>query len=234
MTDEIFKILVEGFSSFLFNLLLVVTLSIIIWKEQERVARFLDKLGIKGVGVSAQGLKFERFEQQVEAAYVKQELGRPSESDKRRIRNIREHLAPVASGRRLLWVDDAPAGNERERSAFVDMQIDVQSCRSTTEAIRELKDPEQHFDVIISDWHRPSDDKPDQPAGIGLLEALRKGGLETPLVFYHGKVTQTELAQRRQLARHAGAIGTTGSPGELLAWTVAELVKAAMDEQSTY
>jgi hypothetical protein len=49
------------------------------------------------------------------------------------------------------------------------------------------------------------------------------------MVFYHGKVTQEELAKRRHLARSAGAIGTTGSPGELLAWTVAELVKAVME-----
>src|SRR5690242_744505 len=109
MADNILKILVEGVSSFFFNVLLVVTVSIIVWKNHEKVAKFLDKLGIKRVGLSAEGLEFERFEKRLEEAYAKQELGPPSENDKRRIRNIKQHLAPIVSGRRLLWVDDKPA-----------------------------------------------------------------------------------------------------------------------------
>ncbi len=95
-----------------------------------------------------------------------------------------------------------------------------------------IRNPLPHI-LCVYDWHRPNDDKTKQPAGIGLIEALRKCGIKAPLVFYHGKVTQEELAQRRQIARSAGAIGTTGSPGELLAWAVAELVRAAMGDQTT-
>ena len=88
------------------------------------------------------------------------------------------------------------------------------------------------YDVVISDWRRPHDDKPDEPAGIGLLHELQDHKIQVPVVFYHGKVGQEELANRRKLALSNGAIGTTGSPGELLEMTAGALVQGAMRSEA--
>jgi len=230
--DEFLKVVVEGGTAFVFNILLIVSVAGFAWWRRKHVTAFLDDLRIKSFGVSTEGLQVERFEDKVKRAYVKQNLGPPSEDDKVRIKNIRRKLAPLIAGRRLLWVDDNPVGNTEERAAFVDMRVDVQASRSTAEALRELQDPGNVFDVVISDWRRPHDDKPDEPAGIGLLHELQDHKIQVPVVFYHGKVSQEELANRRKLALSNGAIGTTGSPGELLEMTAGALVQGAMRSEA--
>jgi hypothetical protein len=53
--------------------------------------------------------------------------------------------------------------------------------------------------------------------------------LEQRVIYYHGIVDADELHRRRRDAREAGAIGATGSPGELLRWTLIELARVALD-----
>jgi hypothetical protein len=40
------------------------------------------------------------------------------------------------------------------------------------------------------------------------------------------------LANRRCQALEAGAVGTTGSPGELIRWTLVELARVVLDNPS--
>jgi len=226
---------IEHVISFLSNLFLILLLIWLAWWRRSQVSYFLDTIGVKSVGFSTEGVTLERFEERVSRAYVKQGLGPPSENDKRKIRNIRQYLAPIVAGRRILWVDDKPTGNKDERAAFVEMQIDVQSCRSTEEALRELGEKEGGFELVISDWNRPSSSSIPLPEGLRLLKEMREKEITIPVIFYHGGVEPDELTKRRKAASERGAIGTTGSPGELLQWTVAELVRNAVrDEQASF
>jgi hypothetical protein len=58
---------------------------------------------------------------------------------------------------------------------------------------------------------------------------MRDSGLEQRVIFYHGLVAPEELAKRRRDALQAGAVGATGSPGELFRWTLIELARIAVD-----
>jgi CheY-like chemotaxis protein len=226
------KSISEGLVGLAVNLIFVLALSSLAWHYRSYILEFLNKMNIKSVGVSPEGgITLERFEAQVTHAYIKQELGPPSPNDLERARQIRAHLAPIVAGQRVLWVDDRPFGNEDERALFVGMNIDVQSCRSTSAALVELREARKPYGVVISDWRRPEEDSEANPAGIILLRALRDAGVQIPVAIYHGKVEQQELARRRKLAAQYGAIGTTGSPGELMSFVVPELVKTALNGQ---
>jgi CheY-like chemotaxis protein len=104
----------------------------------------------------------------------------------------------------------------------------VQAARTTDEALRELGDSAQRFDLVLSDWQRPND-AASAPAGLQLLKRMRDSGLEQRVIFYHGLVAPEELAKRRRDALQAGAVGATGSPGELFRWTLIELARIAVD-----
>src|SRR5690606_34562704 len=132
----------------------------------------------------------------------KQGLGPPSVNDLERARRIREHLAPIVAGQRVLWVDDQPSNNDTERATLVEMKVDVQACRSTDEAIAEIEQAEIPFCAVISDWHRHAEDSQCNPAGLQLLRRMReKSGkvergnerFKLPVVFYHGLVSMDEL-----------------------------------------
>jgi CheY-like chemotaxis protein len=212
----------------------IVTLAVIVlalgllWLARARLRQLVREVGIQRV--SGFGFDVEFAEQRTVAAYKKQKLPRPSEDDLAAVRDAVSYLAPLAAGSRVLWVDDEPANNELERSTFVSWEIDVQSERTTEDGIRELSDPEQRFDLVISDWRRAGDE-PGDPAGLDLLRRL--DGLRAThvprVIFYHGLVGDEELLARRRLAKDAGALGATGSPGELLRWTLAELARIAID-----
>jgi hypothetical protein len=77
---------------------------------------------------------------------------------------------------------------------------------------------------------------------LGLLRLLQEirscaGSFQAvPVIFYHGIVRDgSELMRRRELAHAQGATGATGataSPGELLRWTMAELVRDTLLDES--
>jgi CheY-like chemotaxis protein len=205
-----------------------------LWLVRGRLAQFVRQLGLQKV--SAFGVDLQFVEQQTTQAYKNQGLPPPSPEDKAAIRDAIEVLAPLVARTLILWVDDIPGNNVVERSTFLSWQVGVQTARTSEEGLQELKDDQQSFDLVISDWSRPSDDgggdsdgggDDGEPAGLLLLKGMRDLELERPprVIFYHGVVDSKELARRRQLAHEAGAVGTTGSPGELFRWALIELAR---------
>ena len=212
----------------------VVTLAVIVigvvllWLARGALAQLIGQLGVQRV--SAVGFDVEFTEQRAAEAYEKQGLGPPSEDDRTAIRDAARYLVPLVAQSRILWVDDNPAGNRLERSTMLSWEVDVQAERSTEEALRELKDARQSFDLIISDWRRPGDTD-EEPAGPALAQVVADLELEARprVVFYHGLVEPAELARRRRVAEELRAVGATGSPGELFRWCLIELTRVALD-----
>ena len=227
---EIAKIVLTPLSNSLSVFLLVVVLAWIIWnfvrQNSNQIIALLRNLNIRSIGV---GEFFTlEFEQSISDAYVKQDLGLPSVNDKREIRDVVEHLAPLVEGKRILWVDDHPENNHQEQAIFTKFKINVQSVRTSALAQQELLARPNYYDLMISDWNRDPQQDPNKAEGLRFLEEIRADGIEIPVIFYHGIVDEQELNQRRSLAKQARAIGTTGSPGELLKWTMAGLVSKSL------
>lgn len=228
--------LLDQFFSFGFNIALVLVIFILAYWGRDPLRRLLDDLGIKKVGISSEGLTLDRFEKQMAQVYEERLKKPASLNDRLRIRNIRRYLAPIVSGRRVLWVDDNHTGNVQEHRAFLDMSIEVQDCRSTDEAMRMLIEDVRGFDLVISDWTRPKEKTKESSAGLELLKRMREDPrISLPVIFYHGLVDEKELENRRSQSKEKGGGGTTGSPGQLLQWTIAELVHAALyDEKAEF
>ena len=106
----------------------------------------------------------------------------------------------------ILWVDDNPRNNVRERNAMTTLGMHVVISLSTDEALELLS--RTRFDVVISDMGRQDD----KTAGYTLLDAMRSRGDPTPFVIYAG----SDAAEHREEARKRGALGSTNRPSELL------------------
>ena len=212
----------------LMTLIVIVIGAVLLWLVRGAVAQLIRQLGVRRV--SAAGFDVEFTEQRAAEAYTKQGLGPPSENDRRAIRDAARYLVPLVAQSRILWVDNNPGGNELERSTMLSWEVDVQAVRSTEEAVRELQDDRQTFDLIISDWRRPGDTD-EEPAGPALARRIAALELEPRprVVFYHGPVEPAELASRRRVAEELRAVGTTASPGELFRWCLIELTRVALD-----
>ena|SRR5215211_3466394 len=204
------------------TLLTLCLAAVVVWVARAPLRRLMNELGVRKVG--GLGFDVEFIEHQAAVAYVDQGLDPPSEQDRRAIRRTAEHLGPLARGTRVLWVDNQPRNNERERSAFLAWQVDVQTRRTTDQALCELRDPREQYDLVVTDWRRPGDSEC-SPAGLELINRMRDRGLEEPVIFYHGAVPLDELERRRAAAKAAGAIGATGSPGELFRWSLMQLAR---------
>lgn len=129
--------------------------------------------------------------------------------------SVGERLSAIANWKRILWVDDRPANNAGEIAAFNRMQIEVETCVSTEEALAVLAAAHDPFNLVISDWTRPAEQVSAPPAGLRLLRDIRASGLGVPVVFYYGLVSPSELAKRRELIEQAGGQGATSRPDEL-------------------
>ena len=193
---------------------------------RRQLRQLVAELGI--ARFSALGVNVEFAEDRAVAAYRKQGLGEPSAADLRRIRDAAEHLAPLAAGRRILWVDDDPAGNRLERETFLSWRIEVQTRRSTDDALAELRPRDEPYDLVISDWTREGEPGGTE-AGPRLAQAMGEDGFRVPIVFYHGHVPSDELERRRAEAARLGALGATGSPGELYRLVLLELARRALE-----
>lgn len=211
----------------LVTLFVIVAAAVLLWLARGQLGALIRDLGIRNV--SAFGVDVGFVEDQTEAAYAdKPNSPPPSQEDLAGVRDASRFLAPLAAQSRVLWVDNKPGGNSVERSLLLAWEVDVQAARTTDEGIRELRDRGQSFDLVISDWRRPGDSD-DAPAGLELLKQMTDLELDQRVIFYHGIVEPDELADRRQRAKEAGAVGATGSPGELLRWTLVELARVAID-----
>jgi CheY-like chemotaxis protein len=107
----------------------------------------------------------------------------------------------------ILWVDDNPANNLAERQSLeAILKVRFTTSTSTEEALDRLDRDE--YRAVISDMSRP----PDRRAGYTLLEAMRRSGDNTPVIFY----TSPRSTGYSEEARKKGALGQTSSPQELL------------------
>src|SRR5262245_18962055 len=127
-----------------------------------------------------------------------------------------EKLAAIPGWKRVLWVDDRPENNAAEIAAFARLQIEVCTRRSSAEAIDELTDAADPFDLVISDWRRPAEET-DVPAGLCLLRDIRARGWAIPVIFYLGVLGKTNLEALRALVAVAQGQGATYRPDELFA-----------------
>ena len=85
---------------------------------------------------------------------------------------------------RVLWVDDRPANNERERSLLRPHGIVFDNAVSTTEAIEQLSN--ESYDLVITDLAREHSSDRSNIAGASFLEqpVLRNAG--PPVIVYAG------------------------------------------------
>lgn len=122
---------------------------------------------------------------------------------------------------RVLWVDDHPENNVYEIGALAKLQIEVETVRSTDEALARLAAPEgTPYDLVISDWSRSAE----APlAGLRLLAAMRQGGHGQPVVYYHGTFGAVARAALAASAHAAGAQGEAVLPAELMALVLGAL-----------
>ena len=127
-------------------------------------------------------------------------------------------LVDVPDQKRVLWVDDHPAGNRLEVAALNKLQIEIVTALGTAEALQRIDDDAEPFDLVISDWERPGEG---ERAGLVLLERLRAAGHLLPVVYYHGAygspVQRVLRVARATQARLHGAVGEAVLPDELMA-----------------
>ncbi len=125
-------------------------------------------------------------------------------------------LVDMPEQKRVLWVDDKPAGNRHEIAALAKLQVEVVSTRSTDEALTRLDTDEEGFDLVLSDWSRPEAPDGAPSAGLKLLHAVVARPQRPPVIFYHGEFDPARRAARRDILLRAGAFGEAVYPGELL------------------
>lgn len=122
-------------------------------------------------------------------------------------------LIDLPEQKRVLWVDDRPAGNLYETGVLAKLQIEVVTAVNTRQALQCVESDAEGFDLVISDWER--DGEPAE-AGLRLLAALRDTGFPVPVIFYHG-ARGAQRSERAAQALQAGAFGEAVVPAELMA-----------------
>ena len=118
---------------------------------------------------------------------------------------------------KILWVDDRPENNTRERKIFEKEGISFDLVYSTDEALDKIKSND--YIVIISDMDRKEGDK----EGYVLLKKLRDSNNQTPFFIYAG----SNLQEHKDMARMKGAQGSTNNGNELF-----EMVMNYVDKQT--
>jgi CheY-like chemotaxis protein len=107
------------------------------------------------------------------------------------------------SGAQVLWVDDHPENNLNERKMFKQLNVEVDTAKSTEEALEILKFAK--YDLILSDMYR--DDNPAE--GLDFLKKFRKTDETTPVIFYIGVFDPEKGVPPK-------SFGITNRPDELL------------------
>ena len=127
---------------------------------------------------------------------------------------------------RVLWVDDRPANNERERKWLRPHGIVFDCVVSTDEAREQLA--QESYDLVITDLGREGSSDRSASAGAAFLEQpiLRDGG--PPVIVYAGRWA---VAQRAELVRK-GAIDVMNDREHLLV-TVLQLLGRAPEPADT-
>lgn len=116
-----------------------------------------------------------------------------------------EVKSKLQSTRRGLWVDDRPENNRYEMSALQEFGVTFDLSMNTTDALHRLS--QESYAIVISDMARREGPR----EGYCLLDAMRKKGDQTPLIFY-AKSKRPEYV--KETYEHGGQ-GYTNIPSEL-------------------
>lgn len=126
----------------------------------------------------------------------------PPEDKQAVIKRALQHQT-IFSGAQLLWVDDHPENNLNERRMFKQLNVEVDTAKSTDEALQMLKYAK--YDLILSDMYRA-----DNPAdGLDFLNKFREIDETTPVIFYIGVFDPEKGVPGK-------SFGITNRPDELL------------------
>ena len=106
-------------------------------------------------------------------------------------------VEPAPPGRAIpgavvLWVDDHPEGNLKERQLLRALGIDVVPVTSNDEALDAVG--QRLFDLVISDIERSESESGDK-----LPARLSAAGMNIPIVFYVGRVDPERDSGRKHL-----------------------------------
>jgi CheY-like chemotaxis protein len=187
----------------------------LVWLFRRPLQRLGRDLGLARLSIF--GIDVEGIEGQARAAFEMHRIPAPDRRDLRAFGLLSARLAPLVSGRTVLWVDDRPTNNAIEIQLLRKLGVDVVTALDTQEALERFATVRHRFDLVISDWTRsgPND-------GPELALALQHRGRPTPVLFYVGDASPA----RRALAAELGAVGVTGLPDELLKLALVELATA--------
>lgn len=222
--DEIVKV-VEASTKLLGTLIWPGILLFVLICFGQALRDFLSSLGelsFKGAGFEASAKrKQEATAALVAATVARPEEGATPESTAQEVKAAAELVAEAVTPRVIrragksvvLWVDDQPSNNVRERQALEALGVNFVLSTSTEDALEKLK--HQRFDVVISDMGR----HPDSQAGYTLLDMLRASGDRSPFIIYAG----SRAPEHRVEARRRGAIGCTNRPDELFEMVLSSL-----------
>ena len=162
-------------------------------------------------GLKTLGVEFSFVRESINAAIELAEKSpqwqvEVSAADKEQaLRRARQHLALFRDAQ-ILWVDDHPENNLNERRMFRQLKADVDTAKSTSEALEMLQ--RGNYDLVLSDMSREND----TTAGLEFLDRLRKEKT-TPVIFYVGVFDSAKGVP-------AKAFGITNRPDELLHLTL--------------
>ena len=167
-----------------------------------------DELLPKLSGFKTMGIEFSFVKDSIDAAI---ELARkdpnwkvevPLKEKNIALNRAKQHLH-VFTEAQILWVDDHPENNLNERKMFRQLKIEIDTAKSTDEALDILRHAE--YDLVISDIARGEK----ATAGLDFLNEFRKQNKTTPLIYYVGVIDS-------KLGVPAQAFGITNRPDELL------------------
>ena len=118
---------------------------------------------------------------------------------------------------RVLWVDDRPDHNLRERALLASLQIEVVTVTTTAGALARIGADAQAgepFDLVLSDWSRPPEGG---QAALQLMQAMQQAAYRMPVIVYHGEIDPAARQRRADQLAAAGALDQAVMPAELLA-----------------
>src|SRR3954451_23448364 len=188
----------------------------LLWLFRAPLRRLAIELGISKVKLLGMELDPEALAEETKRAYEDREVEPPTAHVLRSLAALAARLAPLARGKRILWVDDQPHGNVEEVRVFRQLGVDVENALTTAEAVGRLEKDPARFDLVVSDWKREDADD----AGPGLLMQLQTSEhRHRPFIFYVGEVTPKRLEKAAEL----GAVVFTADPAELLKHSLVEL-----------
>jgi CheY-like chemotaxis protein len=126
---------------------------------------------------------------------------------------------------RVLWVDDKPAGNERERRMLREHGVVFDNVVSSEEALEQID--LERYELILTDLGRLGSSDVSESAGLDLLQELHARKDCPPVVVY------TSLAAARAFRAgllERGASDVLATPSQLLA-RVLELLGRSADSE---